>query len=233
MLLRQLFDVSSGSYSYLLADNDSREALIIDPVLDQVSSYCQLITELQLHLIMAIDTHVHADHITGMGRLRDIFQCKTMLGEEAHVQCVSETVSDQQIITLGKIEIRAIYTPGHTQDSYCFYSQYRDNHYLFSGDTLLIRATGRTDFQGGDSYQQYNSLFDKILSLPDETIVYPGHDYNGMTVSTIYEEKRFNPRLQATSAEEYASIMGKLNLPPPKQMLRAVPANLECGKVLP
>ncbi len=225
MIFRQLFDSVSCTYTYLLASRRGGEALIIDPVLDKVDRYLQLLDELDLKLVKAIDTHVHADHITGLGALRDRTRCITVMGEESKVDVVSQRVSDGDRIDIEGISLEALYTPGHTDDSYCFVMDDR----VFTGDTLLIRGTGRTDFQNGDPYAAYDSLFNKLLKLPDETLVYPAHDYKGDTVSTIGEEKAFNPRLQVASAEQYAEIMTSLNLPDPTQMDVAVPANLRQG----
>ncbi|MCH7796738.1 MAG: MBL fold metallo-hydrolase, partial [Proteobacteria bacterium] len=201
------------------------EALIIDPVLEKVDRYIQLLEELDLKLVKAMDTHVHADHITGLGALRDRTRCITVMGEQSGVDVVSQRVSDGDHIDIEGLSLTALYTPGHTDDSYCFLMDDR----VFTGDTLFIRGTGRTDFQHGDSRAAYASIFDKLLTLPDETLVYPGHDYKGDTVSTIAEERAFNPRLQVASAAEYAEIMDHLDLPNPKMMDVAVPANLRVG----
>ncbi len=225
MIFRQFFDSVSGSYTYLLASRRGGEALIIDPVLEKVDRYLQLLDELELKLVKALDTHVHADHITGLGALRNRTRCITVMGQESGVDVVSQRVSDGDRIDIEGLSLQALYTPGHTDDSYCFLLADR----VFTGDTLLIRGTGRTDFQNGDARTQYDSIFNKLLTLPNETLVYPGHDYKGDTVSTIGEEKAFNPRLQVTCAEEYAEIMDNLNLPDPKQMDVAVPANLRVG----
>lgn len=226
MIFRQLFDHTSSTYTYLLAARQGGEALLIDPVIDHVDQYLQLVFELDLKLVMAIDTHVHADHITALGTLRDRAQCPTIMGEFTKAECVSRKVKDGENIKMDGLELRAIYTPGHTDDSISLVMSDR----VFSGDTLLIRGTGRTDFQNGDSYAAYDSLFNKLLKLPDATLVYPGHDYKGWTVSTIGEERRFNPRLQVSSAADYARLMSELRLPDPKLMDIAVPANLACGK---
>jgi glyoxylase-like metal-dependent hydrolase (beta-lactamase superfamily II)/rhodanese-related sulfurtransferase len=225
MIFRQLFDSVSSSYSYLIASRTGGEALIIDPVLDKVERYLKLLEELDLKLVKAIDTHVHADHITGLGALRDRTRCTTVMGRESKTDVVSIRVSDGDTIEIEGLSLRALHTPGHTDDSYCFRMYDR----VFTGDTLLIRGTGRTDFQHGDSYAAYDSLFNKLLALPDETLVYPGHDYKGDSVSSIGEERLHNPRLQVSSAEDYADLMGKLNLSNPKMMDVAVPANLKIG----
>jgi glyoxylase-like metal-dependent hydrolase (beta-lactamase superfamily II)/rhodanese-related sulfurtransferase len=225
MIFRQLFDATSSTYTYLLASRVGGEALIIDSVLERVDRYLQLFEELDLKLVKAIDTHVHADHITGLGALRDRTRCITVMGAESDVDVVSMRVADGDKIEIEGIDLTALYTPGHTADSYSFHCHDR----VFTGDTLLIRGTGRTDFQNGSSKAQYHSLFSKLLTLPEETLVYPGHDYKGDTVSTIAEERAFNPRLQVSSEAEYVDIMENLNLPNPKLMDVAVPANLKIG----
>lgn len=225
MLFRQLFDNISSTYTYIVASRSSSEALIIDPVIDRVDQYIRLLDELDLKLVKAIDTHVHADHITGLGALRDRTKCITVMGEQASVDVVSVRVGDGDEIAIEGLALQVIYTPGHTDDSYCFLLPDR----VFTGDTLLIRGTGRTDFQHGDSHAQYDSIFNKLLTLPDDTLVFPGHDYKGETVSTIAEERAFNPRLQVESPDAYAEIMANLNLPNPKLMDVAVPANQSVG----
>ena len=225
MIFRQLFDQVSSTYSYLLASRHGGEALIIDPVLEKVDRYLQLLRELDLKLVKAVDTHIHADHITGLGALRDRTHCITVMGERARVDVVSIRVTEGDNLTIEGVALHVLYTPGHTDDSYSFLMQDR----VFTGDTLLIRGTGRTDFQNGSARAQYESLFGKLLKLPDETLVYPAHDYKGDTVSTIGEEKRCNPRLQVKSVDEYVELMSKLNLPNPKMMDVAVPANMRQG----
>ncbi len=224
MIFRQLFDSTSGTYSYLLASRCGGEALIIDPVLDKVDRYLKLMEELDLRLVKAVDTHIHADHITGLGALRDRTQCITVMGERSRVDVVSMRVDDGDQLAVDGLKLDVLYTPGHTDDSYSFTLADR----VFTGDTLLIRGTGRTDFQNGDARAQYRSL-QRLLNLPEETLVFPAHDYKGDTVSTIGEEKRFNPRLQVKGPDEYAALMAKLNLPDPKMMDVAVPANLHQG----
>ena len=225
MIFRQLFDSVSGTYSYLMASRRGGEALIIDPVLEKVDRYLQLVKELDLKLVKAVDTHIHADHITGLGALRDRTHCITVMGENAKVDVVSMRVTEGDKLTIEGLAMDVLYTPGHTDDSYSFLMGDR----VFTGDTLLIRGTGRTDFQNGSARAQYESLFNKLLKLPDETLVYPAHDYKGDTVSTIGEEKRCNPRLQVKSVDEYVDLMSKLNLPNPKMMDVAVPANMRQG----
>lgn len=227
MLFRQFFDLESSTYTYLLSDQRGGEALIIDPVIAQVAQYGQAIRELGLQLVVALDTHTHADHITGLGQLRDDLGCVTMMGWQSRAECVSHRVREGERIQVGDISLTAMYTPGHTDDSYSFVLDDR----VFTGDTLLIRGSGRTDFQNGDPHAAYDSLFNKLLRLADGTLVYPAHDYKGWTVSTIGEERRYNPRLQVDSADEYAHLMNNLNLPSPKMMDVAIPANQACGQV--
>ena len=226
MLFRQLFDSTSSTYTYLLASRAGGEALFIDPVKEHADEYLELVNELELKLVMAIDTHTHADHVTALGDLRDATHCVTWMGERTRAECVSAQFKDGQTIGFDGVKLRAMYTPGHTDESFSLVMGDR----VFTGDALLIRGTGRTDFQNGDAYAAYDSLFNKLLRLPDETLVYPAHDYKGWTVSTIGEEKRHNPRLQVKSAAEYAKLMAGLKLPNPKLMDVAVSANLRCGR---
>src|SRR5579872_7515383 len=225
MIFRQLFDATSGTYTYLLASRHGGEALIIDPVLERVDRYLQLVRELDLKLVKAVDTHLHADHVTGLGALRDRTHCVTVMGEHSKADVVSMRVSEGERIRIEGVSLDVVYTPGHTDDSYSFMLDDR----VFTGDTLLIRGTGRTDFQNGDPRAQYDSIFNKLLKLPDETLIYPAHDYKGETVSSIGEEKRFNPRLRVASLDEYVALMNSLNLPNPKMMDVAVPANMRVG----
>jgi sulfur dioxygenase len=213
MIFRQLFDQTSGTYSYLLASRRGGEAMIIDPVLEKVDRYLQLVRELDLKLVKAVDTHLHADHITGLGALRDKTHCITVMGEQTKADVVSMRLADGDKLTIEGLALDVIYTPGHTDDSYSFIMPDR----VFTGDTLLIRGTGRTDFQNGDPRQQY------------ATMVFPAHDYKGDTVSTIGEEKAYNPRLQVKSVEEYVELMNNLKLSNPKMMDVAVPANMKVG----
>src|SRR6059058_6711097 len=225
MIFRQLFEPVSCTYSYLIASRRGGEALIIDPVLEKVDRYLQLMQELDLHLVKAVDTHLHADHITGLGALRDRTHCITVMGENAKVDVVSMRVTEGDKLTIEGLALDVLYTPGHTDDSYSFLMRDR----VFTGDTLLIRGTGRTDFQNGDPRAQYDSILNKLLKLPEDTLLFPAHDYKGETVSTIGEEKAFNPRLQVKSADEYAELMNNLKLPNPKMMDVAVPANMRVG----
>jgi sulfur dioxygenase len=223
MIFRQLFDQASSTYSYLLASRHGGEALILDPVLEKVEHYLQLIHELDLKLVKAVDTHLHADHITGLGALRDKTHCITVMGEQTKADTVAVRLADGDRLTIEGLSLDVIYTPGHTDDSYSFIMPDR----VFTGDTLLIRGTGRTDFQNGDPRAQFESLFGRLLKLPEATLVYPAHDYKGDTVSTIGEEKAFNPRLQVKSVEAYVELMTNLKLSNPKMMDVAVPANIK------
>jgi sulfur dioxygenase len=225
MIFRQLFDSGSSTYTYLLASRRGGEALIIDPVLERVDRYLQLIAELDLKLVKAVDTHLHADHITGLGALRDRTHCITVMGEQSGVDVVSMRVGEGDRLDIEGLSLDVLYTPGHTDDSYSFLLSDR----VFTGDTLLIRGTGRTDFQNGSPRAQYESIFGKLLKLPDDTMIFPAHDYKGDTVSTVGEEKAFNPRLKVRSIDEYIDLMNNLNLPNPKMMDVAVPANMHVG----
>ena len=225
MIFRQLFDTTSSTYTYLIASKKGREALIIDPVLENVENYIKLLNELNLKLVKVIDTHIHADHITGASKLKDQTKCITIMGDHTPADTVEIKVKDEEIIKLDHLKIKALYTPGHTSDSFSFLM----DNYLFSGDTLLINGTGRTDFQNGNSKDAYNSLFNRLLKLPDETLLYPAHDYKGETVSTIGKEKKFNPRLQVRNVEEYIEIMKNLNLKKPAQIDFNVASNLKLG----
>ena len=228
MIFKQVFDQKSSTYTYIIASAEGREALIIDPVLENVEDYIKLLTELNLKLVKVIDTHIHADHVTGAGKLRDKTQCVTIMGEHTPTDAVEIKVKDEEIIKLDQLKIKALYTPGHTSDSFSFLM----DNYLFSGDTLLINGTGRTDFQNGNSKDAYNSLFNRLLKLPDETLVYPAHDYKGEKVSSIGKEKKFNPRLQVSNVEEYIEIMNNLNLNKPAAIDFNVANNLKLGAEL-
>ncbi|MET0050618.1 MAG: MBL fold metallo-hydrolase [Candidatus Thiodiazotropha sp.] len=225
MIFRQLFDRESSTYTYLIAPRDGGEALLIDPVEANVSQYIQLIEELDLKLVLAVDTHIHADHVTGLGMLRESTGCASAMGEMSKAECVSLRFREGEKLKVGDIQLDVLYTPGHTDDSYSFVLPDR----VFTGDTLLIRGTGRTDFQNGDPGAQYDSLFGKLLKLPEQTLVYPAHDYHGMSVSTIKEEQRHNPRLQVSDKRAYIDLMNGLKLDNPKLMDIAVPANRNCG----
>ena len=225
MIFKQVFDTKSSTYTYLIASAKGREALIIDPVLENVEDYISLLKELDLKLVKVIDTHIHADHITGASKLKQATNCTTIMGEHTPTDTVEIKVKDLEIINIDNLKIKSIYTPGHTSDSYSFLL----DNYLFTGDTLLINGTGRTDFQNGSSKDAYNSLFNNLLKLPEETLVYPGHDYNGKFSSTIGNEKKFNPRLKVKSVDEYVDIMSKLNLAKPKMIETNVSRNIKLG----
>ena len=225
MIFKQVFDINSSTYTYLIASAKGREAVIIDPVLENVDDYIDILKELNLKLVKVIDTHIHADHITGASKLKQATSCMILMGEHTPAETVEIKVKDEEIIKLDQLEIKALHTPGHTSDSYSFLM---DNH-LFSGDTLLINGTGRTDFQNGSAKDAYNSIFNRLLVLPEETLLYPAHDYNGKKVSSIGNEKKFNPRLQVRNEEEYVEIMNNLNLPEPKLMDINVTRNIKLG----
>tara|TARA_B000000437_G_scaffold160667_1_gene118112 strand:- start:229 stop:909 length:681 start_codon:yes stop_codon:yes gene_type:complete len=225
MIFKQLFDTKSSTYTYIIASAKGREAMIIDPVIENVGRYIKLLKELDLKLVKVIDTHIHADHVTGASKLRDITKCSTIMGDHTPAETVEIKVKDDEYINLDNLKIRAMYTPGHTSDSYSFLM----NNYLFSGDTLLINGTGRTDFQNGNSKDAYNSIFNKLLKLPDETLLYPAHDYKGEKVSTIGKEKKYNPRLQVDSVDEYIEIMNNLDLKKPVSIEENISKNLKLG----
>ncbi|TCK84359.1 MBL fold metallo-hydrolase [Paraburkholderia sp. BL9I2N2] len=231
MVFRQFFDPVSSTFTYLLASRRGGEALIIDPVKEQLGGYLAAIDELGVRLVHAIDTHTHADHVTALGDLRDATQCTTVMGERSKALCVSRKVSENEVLRMDGIELKALYTPGHTDESFSFVLNPRRPEAVFTGDVLLIRGSGRTDFQGGDARRSWDSIVNKLFRLPDEATVYPAHDYNGCTASRIGDEKRFNPRLSGKSEAEYIRIMDSLNLPNPAMMDVAVPANLACGQL--
>ena len=225
MIFKQVFDTNSSTYTYIIASGKGREAVIIDPVIENVESYIGLLNELDLKLVKVIDTHIHADHVTGASKLKQATNCFTLMGEHTPADAVEIKVKDDEIIKIDQIEIKAMYTPGHTSDSYSFLM----DNYLFSGDTLLINGTGRTDFQNGSSKDAYNSIFNRLLKLPEDTILYPGHDYNGKESSTIGNEKKFNPRLQVKNVDEYVELMSNLNLAKPKLIDINVSRNIKLG----
>ncbi|WP_420468086.1 MBL fold metallo-hydrolase [Panacagrimonas sp.] len=230
MIFRQLFDPVSSTYTYVMASGRGREALIIDPVKELLDHYLRLIEDLDLKLVRAIDTHTHADHITALGDLRDRTGCVTIMGEFTKAACVSQSVREGERINVDGIRLGAIYTPGHTDESFSFVLNPDRPEAVFTGDVLLIRGTGRTDFQGGDPHKSWDSIVNKLFRLPDDTTVYPAHDYKGWMASSIGEEKRANPRLAGKTEADYVQIMNNLNLPNPKLMDVAVPANLACGQ---
>ncbi len=223
MIFNQLFDQKSSTYTYIISSGKGREALIIDPVIEHTDEYIEVLKNLDLKLVKVIDTHIHADHVTGLNELNKRTNCVRIMGENSKSEVIDLKLKDEENVNIENIELKAIYTPGHTDCSY----SYVMNDRVFTGDTLLINGTGRTDFQNGSAYDAYESLFGKLLKLPEETLVYPAHDYNGKKNSTIGDEKINNPRLQVSSKEEYAEIMDNLNLANPKMMDIAVPANLK------
>ena len=223
MIFEQLFDNKSSTYTYILASDKSKEALIIDPVIERTDEYLKELNNLNLKLVKVVDTHIHADHITGMNELSQRTSCTKIMGENSKSEVVDIKVKENDLIKIDSLELKVLYTPGHTDCSYSFLMKDR----VFTGDTLLINGTGRTDFQNGSAEDAYDSLFNKLLKLPKDTLVYPAHDYNGKKFSTIENEKNNNPRLQVSSKEEYAEIMNNLNLANPKMMDIAVPANVK------
>ena len=227
MIFKQVFDEKSSTYTYLIASSKGREALVIDPVLENVEEYIALLNELDLKLVKVIDTHIHADHVTGASKLKDETQCVTIMGNHTPADTVEIKIKDEETIQIDQLSIKALYTPGHTSDSFSFLM----DNYLFSGDTLLINGTGRTDFQNGDAKESYNSIFNRLLKLPDETLLYPAHDYNGEKVSTIGKEKKMNPRLQVNNVNEYIEIMSNLNLKKPNEIDFNIARNLKLGLI--
>ena len=223
MIFEQLFDTKSSTYTYIISSGKGREALIIDPVIEHTDKYIEVLKNLELKLVKVIDTHIHADHVTGLNELNKRTNCTRIMGEKSKSEVIDLRIKDSEKINVENIELKAIYTPGHTDCSY----SYLMNDRVFTGDTLLINGTGRTDFQNGSSYDAYDSLFNKLLKLPGKTLVFPAHDYNGKKNSTIENEKNNNPRLQVSSKEQYAEIMNNLKLANPKMMDVAVPANVK------
>ena len=228
MIFRQLFDKESSTYTYLVADSETREAILVDPVLEQVERDLQLLRELNLTLKFCLETHIHADHITGTGRLRQLTGCQVILPVDAQANCADIFIKDGEVITLGNIEIKALATPGHT-DSHMAYLV--NGNRILTGDALFIRGCGRTDFQNGNPGALYDSVTQKLFTLPDETLVYPAHDYRGHTVSTVGEERNMNTRFVRRSRNDFIKLMNNLDLEMPKKMMEAVPANQNCGKV--
>ena len=223
MIFEQLFDQKSSTYTYIIASGEGREALIIDPVIEHSDEYSTILKNLDLRLVKVIDTHIHADHISALNELNKRTNCIRVMGEKSKSEVIDLRIKDGEKINVEEVELQAIYTPGHTDCSYSFLM----NDRVFTGDTLLINGSGRTDFQNGNAYDAYDSIFNKLLKLPEKTFVFPAHDYNGKKFSTIENEKNNNPRLQVSSKEEYADIMNNLNLANPKMMDVAVPANVK------
>ena len=221
MIFKQLFDTKSSTYTYIISSGKGREALIIDPVIEETNNYIKILKDLELKLVKVIDTHIHADHISGLNELNKQTNCLRIMGEKSGSEVIDIKIKDSEKINIENIELTSIYTPGHTECSYSFLMKDR----VFTGDTLLINGSGRTDFQGGNALDQYNSIFNKLLKLPENTLVYPAHDYNGKKCSSIINEKNNNPRLQVNSPDQYLEIMNSLKLANPKMMDIAVPAN--------
>jgi sulfur dioxygenase len=221
MIFNQLFDGKSSTYTYIISSGKGREALIIDPVIDHTKKYIKILKDLELKLVKVIDTHIHADHISGLNELNKQTECTRIMGEESESEVIDLRVKENEKVKIEGVELITLYTPGHTKCSY----SYLMNDRVFTGDTLLINGSGRTDFQGGSAMEQYDSIFNKLLKLPDKTLVYPAHDYNGKKFSTVENERNNNPRLQVSSPDEYIQIMNNLKLANPKMMDIAVPAN--------
>jgi sulfur dioxygenase len=228
MLFRQLFDRESSTYTYLIADEKTGKAILIDSVLEQVERDYKILQELKLSLNYCLETHVHADHITGTGKLRELTGCLGIVPEKAEVNCADRHIQDGEILEIGSIKIEAISTPGHTDSHFAYYI---NNFGVFTGDALLIRGCGRTDFQSGDPGNLYDSITQRIFTLPDTTLVYPGHDYRGHTVSSVSEEKHWNPRFVGRNRSQFIEFMNNLQLPMPKRIMEAVPANESCGSL--
>jgi len=231
MIFRQMIDSETSTYTYLIGDEATSRAMIIDPVLSRLSDYLTVLDQLGLKLELSIDTHTHADHVTAQSALHESTGCEMRVSRQSDISCDCNRFDGARWIRCGDLAVMPIHTPGHTIDSYCFYILNQERPVLFTGDTLLIRGTGRTDFQGGSSADQYDSIFNKLLHFPEETLIYPGHDYKGWLVSTIGEERAYNPRLQVAGKAAYIELMNGLNLPPPKMMKIAVKANRSCGKL--
>lgn len=237
LLIQQLFEAETCTYTYLLADSVTKDAVLIDPVLEKVDRDLKLVSELGLTLRWVLDTHVHADHVTGAGEIRKRTGASSAISKAAGVDCIDRTLVDGDEIAFGELRLRALETPGHTQTCMCFFIQDigtgSRSGYVFTGDVLLIRGCGRTDFQGGSSHALYASVHRKLFTLPPQTVVFPGHDYKGFTSSTIGDEMRCNPRLGTSVGEEaFVKIMSELKLSEPKRMHEAVPRNLACGSVV-
>lgn len=229
IVFRQLFDPESCTLTYLLADPLTGDAVFIDTVRERVGACVSLLQEMNLQLVWILETHAHADHITGAAGLRDLTGAATVTGEFAGAECADRLVREGDTIVFGNEVLRVIPTPGHTPG--CVTYHWRDR--LFTGDTLMVGGCGRTDFQGGDAARLYDSITMRLFSLPDETLVYPGHDYKGQRVSCIGQERETNPRLAGLSKSEFVALMDNLHLPPPARIDEALPANQRCGNVAP
>jgi glyoxylase-like metal-dependent hydrolase (beta-lactamase superfamily II) len=229
MFFRQLFDKESSTYTYLIADRETQEAILVDPVLEQVERDLQLLAELGFSLRYCVETHIHADHITGTAKLRLRTGCLGIVPDKAQASCADRHIKDGEILQLASVTIKAIATPGHT-DSHMAYLVNQER--VLTGDALFIRGCGRTDFQSGDAGTLFDSVTQKLFTLPDETLVYPGHDYRGHTVSTIGEEKHWNPRFAGKNRQNFIEFMNSLDLPKPQKIMEAVPANEHCGNLV-
>lgn len=227
MIFRQLYHAPTSTYTYLLARRRGGEAVLIDPVDEHAHMYLALIEQLGLKLVYALDTHTHADHITALGELREQAGCTTVMGDRSRAECVDLKLGEGELLDVDGLKLRTMYTPGHTDESFSFVMDDR----VFTGDVLLYRGSGRTDFQSGDPHQSWDSIVNKLFRMPDETLVYAAHDYKGWTVSSIGEERQHNPRIAGKTEAEYVAIMNSLKLPDPKLMDIAVPANLACGRM--
>ena len=223
MIFNQLFDIKSHTFTYIISSGKGREALIIDPVIEKTNEYLKILKDPELKLVKVIDTHIHADHVSGLNELNKKTNCARIMGDTSPSEVIDIRVKDNEKIKIENIELISVHTPGHTKCSYSFLMKDR----VFTGDTLLINGTGRTDFQGGSTKDQYNSIFNNLLKLPEETLVYPAHDYNGKKYSTIIQEKKNNPRLQVNSLDEYEEVMNNLKLARPDTMDINVPANIK------
>ena len=223
MIFNQLFDEKSHTYTYIVSSGKGREALIIDPVIEKTNEYLEVLKNLKLKLVKVIDTHIHADHVSGLNELKKKTNCTRIMGENSPSEVIDIKVKDSVKIKIENIELTSIHTPGHTKCSYSFLMKDR----VFTGDTLLINGTGRTDFQEGSAKDQYNSIFNNLLKLPEETLIYPAHDYNGKKYSTIIQEKENNPRLQVNSINEYVDMMNNLKLENPSMMDSNVVSNIK------
>ncbi|XDD45694.1 MBL fold metallo-hydrolase [Leptospira sp. WS39.C2] len=227
--IKPLYDFESGTWTYLVIDNTSNQAVLIDPVLENWERDLQFINSMHLQLVATIETHMHADHITAAGELREKTGCENYAPNLAGATCATKLLKDNDQFQIGKLDFLVLHTPGHTP---CSISLVLNGKYVFTGDTLLVRGCGRTDFQGGSAESLYHSITNKLFQLPDETIVFPGHDYKGFVSSSIGEEKKWNPRIANRTLQEFKSIMDNLNLPEPKKIHEAVPANRACGKIV-
>ncbi len=232
MIFRQLFEPESSTYTYLIACDETRQAALIDPVFETIERDLSLLDELKLSLKYTIETHIHADHVTGADLLRDRTGSRAAVPEKSGARHVDLPLREGEPIKVGSLLIEPLYTPGHTDDHHCYLLRSADGPRVFTGDALMIDGCGRTDFQNGDAATLYRSVHEKLFKLPDDTLVYPGHDYQHRRVSSIGQERARNPRLGGgRTIDEFVAIMNGLNLPRPKRMDVAVPLNRECGEV--